>query len=751
MKKVMDKGTLMAALLCGYVLVNGTTVFAEENVGEFNLDTMVVTATRTMKQMQEVPASVSVVTAADIEKRSINSVPEALQTLPGVYMSQANSFGSSGEVQIRGFSSDNVLLLVDGMPMNTAYNNDIQWDMLPVENIERIELAKGAGSSLYGGRAVGAVINIITKDAKTKGAHVNAVVNYGSNNTWKKSVYADVKANDKVSFGIGYENKKSDGYQNYLYTGSTKKYDEEVTKDNVKKLDKLPPQLSNGKYVFGGRGNKLWENENYHGYFKYDFDDSKSLKYSFTKAKSTYKYGTGYTNLYKDGKPVYSGNFYINDKSYIAPSLGSGYLGYDGKKEYDMHTLSYRDDDNKFIANLGYVDVKRNGYSTPSSAKSLDWTGSGSDSFYPSETYSFDVQKAWENVGKHNIIVGADYRRESFEQKIYYLNNWRDHNSINTAKGHNGIDTIAGGRSNNYALFIQDEYKISDPLTMYLGLRYDKYEKTDGRATVYKSDGTQKGHVTHPEASYDELSPKVAFSYKADEKTNYFVSYGHSFNPPALYKVYRGSVDTSSIISNPDLEPETSDTFEIGLKKQLTERTNLGITAFKVKTKDKITYATFYPSGGGSYKMYDNFYEEDRRGVELDLTHKFDDVWKAYFNYTWQQGELQQHAVPGTNMRQASGLLGIPKHLLHAGVNYTKDKWDALLECQYVTERNAEDTVTGEYGSDDAYFILNTAINFEIAKNTKLQFAINNILDREFYCGDMTPGRVYSVGLRYSF
>ena len=127
MKKTMNKKALLAALVCTSVLTGGTIAFAEESVGEFALDTMVVTATRTMKQMQEVPASVSVVTAADIEKRSINSVPEALQTLPGVYMSQANSFGSSGEVQIRGFSSDNVLLLVDGMPMNTAYNNDIQW------------------------------------------------------------------------------------------------------------------------------------------------------------------------------------------------------------------------------------------------------------------------------------------------------------------------------------------------------------------------------------------------------------------------------------------------------------------------------------------------------------------------------------------------------------------------------------------------------------------------------------------------
>ena len=53
----------MTALICGSVLAGGTTVFAEENIGEFSLDTMVVTATRSMKQLQEVPSSVSVITA----------------------------------------------------------------------------------------------------------------------------------------------------------------------------------------------------------------------------------------------------------------------------------------------------------------------------------------------------------------------------------------------------------------------------------------------------------------------------------------------------------------------------------------------------------------------------------------------------------------------------------------------------------------------------------------------------------------
>lgn len=155
-----------------------------EQVPTFQLQEMVVTATKTLKELKETPASVDVVTAQDIQERNVKSVPEALQQLPGVYMSQV----AQGGIQIRGFESDNILILLDGMPMNTTYNNNMEWEMLPVENIERIEVVKGAGSSLYGGRAVGAVVNIITKDqTMAKGeSKINAVLDYGSNNTWKK-------------------------------------------------------------------------------------------------------------------------------------------------------------------------------------------------------------------------------------------------------------------------------------------------------------------------------------------------------------------------------------------------------------------------------------------------------------------------------------------------------------------------------------------------------------------------------------
>ena len=86
-------------------------------------------------------------------------------------------------------------------------------------------------------------------------------------------------------------------------------------------------------------------------------------------------------------------------------------------------------------------------------------------------------KKYGEDIGKHNILVGGSYKQESFDQDRIYLNNWRDHGSVNTNWGNNGLYEKHGGKAKNIALFIQDEYQISDPLTMYLGVRWDHFEK----------------------------------------------------------------------------------------------------------------------------------------------------------------------------------------------------------------------------------------------------------------------------------
>ncbi len=302
------------------------------------------------------------------------------------------------------------------------------------------------------------------------------------------------------------------------------------------------------------------------------------------------------------------------------------------------------------------------------------------------------------------------------------------------------------GEVKNAALFIQDEIKLSEPVTMYLGARLDYYKK--GAGTFWSTETGAEYDETSDSETYTELSPKLAFDFKADNDTNYYVSYGHSFNPPEMYKIYRYSEFTSYwYIPNPDLDPETSDTFEIGMKKKLSDKTNLGVTFYHVDTDDKIAASDTLP--GQSFKnkkvkQYRNFNKEERNGVEFELSHNFSDKYSGYVNYAWQQGTLEDKKS-GTE----SNVTEIPKHLLHAGVQYNCDKWNALLDCQYVSERQDDDA--SGYGAAEAYFLVNTAVNYQLNENATLQFAINNLLDREYYNSEAADGRTYNVSLRYSF
>ncbi|WP_462339443.1 TonB-dependent receptor plug domain-containing protein [Phascolarctobacterium succinatutens] len=84
MKKLASKGLLMSALICGNVLWGGTTVLANE-VQEYELDEMVVTATRTAQENIKVPAQVNVITAEDIKNRNVLTITDALKSIPGLY------------------------------------------------------------------------------------------------------------------------------------------------------------------------------------------------------------------------------------------------------------------------------------------------------------------------------------------------------------------------------------------------------------------------------------------------------------------------------------------------------------------------------------------------------------------------------------------------------------------------------------------------------------------------------------------
>ena len=131
---------------------------------------MVVTATRYPKQLDSIPANVSVITADEIENSVARNIPDLLRTQAGLHVTDITGNRASYTVDIRGFGETaalNTLVLVDGRRINSADLSGTDWTTMPLDRVERIEIIRGARSSvIYGDNASGGVINILTRQGQ---------------------------------------------------------------------------------------------------------------------------------------------------------------------------------------------------------------------------------------------------------------------------------------------------------------------------------------------------------------------------------------------------------------------------------------------------------------------------------------------------------------------------------------------------------------------------------------------------------
>lgn len=249
MKKIQSlRNAVMVSLLAGTTVVWGGTAFAAEDLQEFALDDMVVTASRVPTQKIDTPADISVITKEEIADQNYASASDALRAIPGVNVLGSGAKGSSmGQDKILLNGDERVLVLVDGRRMNLGSSGNSSADWLPPVNaIERIEVLKGGGSALYGTDAVGGVINVIMKKGSDIGNHVTVKAAGGS---WNAEQYA-ISASGSNDSGLGlivsatkerrgeYKFKNANGKSQMLKnsgyddTGVIVKLDQKVGDDN---------------------------------------------------------------------------------------------------------------------------------------------------------------------------------------------------------------------------------------------------------------------------------------------------------------------------------------------------------------------------------------------------------------------------------------------------------------------------------------------------------------------------------------
>jgi outer membrane receptor protein involved in Fe transport len=182
-------------------------------VRPINQAVTVTSATRSDMRVEDLPVSASVLTREDTRNTAAQSLDQLLLATPGVNLQEPPSFAqhpTSNAVSMRGLGGERTLVLLDGLPLNDAFFGYVQWNRVPMDAIDHVEVVRGGASSLWGNYAMSGVINVVTKPPV--GNDLTFFGSYGSNNTYQIGGSGSLSASRWLTLGLRADRFSTDGY-----------------------------------------------------------------------------------------------------------------------------------------------------------------------------------------------------------------------------------------------------------------------------------------------------------------------------------------------------------------------------------------------------------------------------------------------------------------------------------------------------------------------------------------------------------
>lgn len=182
---------LMMILVEGGLAAEPVSVPSLQGEEVQELPTVVVTATRSERSLKDLPVSVTVMDRKQIRDSPALATDDIIRVIPSLNLPLFSSFNThptNNLAGFRGLGAPRVLFMIDGMPINDPFNGFVQFNKIPRESLERVEVVRGGSSSLWGNFAMGGVINFITRPVDSTTATLNT--SYGSNSTFRTNLHA---------------------------------------------------------------------------------------------------------------------------------------------------------------------------------------------------------------------------------------------------------------------------------------------------------------------------------------------------------------------------------------------------------------------------------------------------------------------------------------------------------------------------------------------------------------------------------
>ncbi len=703
---------------------------------EAQLDKVVVTATRTAKDLESAPGSVSAISREEIESRNIRTVDEALNMTPGVTVTRSKGYmDTHAPVYMRGFNSQpRSLVLLDGVVLNDPYSGAVLWQVIAPENLEQIEVLKGPASSLYGGNAMGGVINLITRMPKkrefiVKGGYGGPL---GGSDAMKNVSKAFVSYGDRIADRLSILASN----QYISTTGYANAYNVQSTKPGaaITGWEYTTDRMGKPRYLIGMKGDNGYWHDNISIKTQYDLAPATRIDFNFTRTQSEYSYADPTTFLRDaNGQEVWKYGT-VREASFLSGSGGDLQYTYNLGVETQWSPV-------KLKGLFSYFDQGHSWYITPDSTGATRDGGKGKYSDAPSSAYSIDLQGSVPFFDRHLLTIGGYFRSGQAHIKEYEMSTWRSEAS------RGGITYETQGKDRTFALFAQCEFALMNNLTFYAGARQDWWETFDG--SVNQESPVLR--INYDSRSYASFSPKGSVVYKPFTQTTVKVSGGKAFRSPTLYDLYRTVQDHGGKMtqSNPDLKPETTLSWDAGITQGLWPGATVKVTYFENFIEDLIYTKTI--DAATTQKI--NAGKAESRGVELEAEQKIGSWLRLFANYTYTDAVIKENSAAPDSIGKK--VTGIPQHMINIGSEVKTGQFSGLLTGRYVGKRygvdDNSDTTSNVYTSYDDYFTADAKVSYKLTKWLTASLSVDNILDRTFYLYYKAPGRSWFGELTFYF
>jgi iron complex outermembrane recepter protein len=715
--------------------------------------TVAVTGSRTAVELEQSPIAQSVVTREQIEARNITLPDTALQYEVGV-----NNFRSKGAedsnagVGMRGFSGRSqarVLVLLDGQPMNDAYNGSVNWGAIPATEIDRVEVARGPSSTLYGGNAMGGVIQLFTRPVRQRTFEISS--QKGSNRTTLYSGRYSDRFFNRLGVTFSYQRMQTGGYSVLgLYTTASN-----ATAVSGGPLVSAPQRLltttNTVRYQIGNQGDNWYDQDAYRVKIEYVFTDRTLVNFQYIRPKYNYGYYASVPSVFDaDGNAITSGSFFFYDngvlkKATITSSLfvaGPGGTAEDLFTGSLLHTFSPA---SMLRISGGSNDNRDSWYSLPSSSATFTG-GAGTSSESPNRSSHADALYTWDRFRNHHILVGTEFRQDGADTASYILSNFYNRSSVTQ------LTKRAGGQDLMSAAYAQDEYTLHPRIQLVYGGRYDNWHTYDG----YSQSAPTASVTGYPSRSEGALSGKIAALWRSPGGLIVRASTGNAFRAPTLLNLYQTSSYPAGTITlaNPDLKPEHMKSWELGVRKQIFSWFNLDATYFENWVHDLIYTTTDYAvDSTGSTKINLNAGRSRTRGIELGFEQRATGWLKITESYTLNNARIVENAsIPASVGKY---IPYVPRNTASVLLLAEHKQWSGTLGAHYMSRTFNSDTntdiVKGVAGAWDPYAAVDVSASYRLRKRVSVFVSASNLLDRTYYEYYLAPGRLVQGGVRFSW